>query len=419
MKRLICSSVFLLSLGMANAQSEPNYDENKVPEFQVPDPLLTFNGEKIKTSTAWIQNRRPELLTFFETEVYGKVPERLDSVDFKILDRNNNALGGNAIRKQISITLTKNNKSLNYNLLIYLPVKQGKAPIFLGYNFHGNHTIHADPAIIIPTAWNMDDPDLGIENNMANEQSRGVRANRWALDRIIDSGFGLATIYYGEVDPDKNDFSDGLHSLFYEEGQLHPEADEWGSITAWAYGLSRAMDYLVQDDQIGQVIVFGHSRLGKASLWAGAIDERFSGVISNDSGCGGAALSKRKFGETVGRINTAFPHWFSDSFKKYNENEELLPVDQHELLSLIAPRPLYVASAEDDQWADPRGEFLSAYYATSVYNLFGKEGIKNKKMPATNQPIQNTMAYHIRTGKHDVTAYDWEQYIAWAKTFTK
>ncbi len=419
MKRLICTAVFLLSLGMANAQSQPNYDENKVPEFQVPDPLLTFNGEKIKTSTAWIQNRRPELLTFFETEVYGKVPDRLDSVDFKILDRNNNALGGKAIRKQIAITLTKNNKSLNYNLLIYLPVKQGKAPIFLGYNFHGNHTINTDPAIIIPTAWNMNSADLKIENHVATEESRGLRANRWALDKIIDSGFGLATIYYGEIDPDKNDFSDGLHTLFYKEGQTHPATEEWGSISAWAFGLSKAMDYLVQDDQVDQVIVFGHSRLGKASLWAGATDERFSGVISNDSGCGGAALSKRKFGETVGRINTAFPHWFSDSFKKYNENEELLPVDQHELLSLIAPRPLYVASAEDDQWADPRGEFLSAYYATPVYNLFGKEGIKNIKMPATNQPIQNTLAFHIRTGKHDVIDYDWEQYIAWAKTFTK
>jgi hypothetical protein len=181
------------------------------------------------------------------------------------------------------------------------------------------------------------------------------------------------------------------------------------------------MDYFYEDNRVDEskVIVFGHSRLGKTSLWAGATDERFAGVISNNSGCGGAALSKRRFGETVWRINNSFPHWFCKNFRMYNKNEKLLPVDQHQLLALIAPRPVYVASAEEDRWADPRGEFLSAYYATPVYELYGKKGIPSDAMPEVNQPIQNTVAYHMRTGKHDVTDFDWEQYIKWADKFIK
>ena len=273
--------------------------------------------------------------------------------------------------------------------------------------------------MIISKAWARNNEAFGIEENKLSEKSRGVRSSRWAIEKIIDGGFGLATIYYGEVDPDKNDFSDGVHRLLYDKQQQEPNTGEWGSIAGWAWGLSRAMDYFSQDSEIdeSQVIVFGHSRLGKASLWAGATDTRFAAVISNDSGCGGAALSKRRYGETIHVINKAFPHWFCRNFRSYNENEEALPVDQHQLLALIAPRPLYVASAQEDRWADPHGEFLSAHYATPVYTLFGKEGILSNKMPETNKPIQNTVSYHVRTGKHDVTDYDWEQYISWAKKF--
>lgn len=293
------------------------------------------------------------------------------------------------------------------------------SPIFLGYNFYGNQTITDDTAVIVSKAWAMDNDEFGITDHKLTETSRGVRRNRWAIEKIIDGGFGLATLYYGEVDPDKNDFSDGLHSLFYAKGQEKPNKNEWGSIAAWAFGMSRALDYLETDADVDatRVISFGHSRLGKAALWAGASDFRFAGVISNDSGCGGAALSKRKFGETVGRINTSFPHWFCDNFTEYNENEEKLPVDQHELLALIAPRPLYVASAAEDEWADPIGEYLSAHYASAVYELYGKEGVSPNEMPDVNSPIQNTLAYHVRTGKHDVTAYDWERYIEWAKKY--
>lgn len=402
---------------MSLAQFDTNYDENKVPEFRIPDPLITFADEKITTSDDWIEKRRPELLEFFENKVYGKVPGALDDVSFKILKENENALDGAAKTKQVEVTLVKNEKSISFTILIYLPKNISVAPLFLGYNFYGNHSITKDPNIIISDAWAMNSEEIGISEHKLTEESRGLRAHRWAIEKIIDGGFGLATIYYGEIDPDKNDLSDGLQHLFYQKGQEKPGRDEWGSLSAWAFGYSRAMDYFEQDNEIdaNKVIAFGHSRLGKTALWAGATDQRIAGVISNDSGCGGAALSKRQYGETINIINTSFPHWFCHNFKNYNNNEEALPVDQHQLLALIAPRPLYVASAKEDEWADPKGEFLSVYYASEVYKLFGKRGISSAQLPNIHKPIHETVAYHIREGKHDVTDYDWEQYIKWAE----
>ena len=406
---------------MSFAQFETNYEESKVPEFSIPDPLTTFSGEKITTSDDWIEKRRPELFEFFENKVYGKVPDSLDSISFKLLEENKNALNGKARRKQVEVTLIKNEKSIHFTILIYLPRNSSATPIFLGYNFFGNHSITTDTNVIISEAWAMNSVAMNINEHRLTEASRGLRAHRWAIEKIIDGGFGLATIYNGEIDPDKNDLMDGIHNLFYREGQERPENNEWGSLSAWAYGYSRALDYFEQDNDIdaSKVIVFGHSRLGKAALWAGASDQRFAGIISNDSGCGGAALSKRRFGETINVINTSFPHWFCSNFKNYNNNEEALPIDQHQLLTLIAPRPLYVASAKEDEWADPKGEFLSAYHASSVYALFDKQGINTNKMPEVHTPIHKSVAYHIREGKHDVTDYDWQQYITWASELLK
>lgn len=413
-----CSLVFFLC-AMSFAQFDINYEEAKVPEFELPDPLISFANAPIRTSEDWSTQRRPELYKFFENKVYGQVPGTLDSIAFRLLEEDENALNGSAIRKQVAVTLVKNEKSLRFVILMYLPKNRKPAPLFLGYNFFGNHSVTADPQVILSDAWAMNSEEMGISTHAFTETSRGGRAHRWAIEKIVGEGFGLATIYYGEIDPDKNDFSDGLHALFYSEGQERPKRNEWGSLAAWAFGYSRALDYLEQDTDIDakRVIVFGHSRLGKTALWAGASDQRFAGVISNNSGCGGAALSKRRLGETVNVINSQFPHWFCPNFKNYNNNETQLPVDQHQLLALIAPRPLYIASAAEDRWADPKGEFLSAYHASPVYALFDKQGIPSADMPATEQPIHEHVAYHIRKGKHDVTAYDWEQYITWAKRY--
>ena len=404
---------------MSIAQTTANYDENKVPRFEVPDPLISFDGKKIDASKKWVEKRRPELLAFFESHVYGKIPGDLENFKVKVLESNDNALDGKAKRKQIELSFENANKKLRFTLLVYLPKKVEKAPIFLGYNFYGNHSIIEDENVLISTAWARNNDSFGITGNKLDAKSRGVRKSRWSVHRIIEAGFGLATIYYGEVDPDNNVFSDGVHPLLYDEGQQRPKENEWGSIAAWAWGLSRSLDYFEQDPAVDEkkVVVFGHSRLGKTSLWAGATDTRFAGVISNNSGCGGAALSKRKYGETLEVINTSFPHWFCENFKQYSNNEEALPVDQHQLLALMAPRPVYVASAEEDRWADPKGEFLAAHYASPVYDLFKKEGIATSEMPRANAPIHNTVGYHIRTGGHNVTDYDWEQYIKWAKKF--
>ena len=413
---ILILAVFLVRF-VFGQEFTPNYDESKVPVIEVPNPLVTFKNKKVTSIKQWEKKRRPELEDYFTQNVYGEIPGELKISSFKVIEESENALNGKAKRKQVDISFEKKGKQLHFTILMYLPKNVEKAPVFIGYNFYGNHTISDDANIVISEAWVQNNASFGIAYNQLNEKSRGVRNNRWAIDKIIEAGMGLATIYYGEVDPDKNDFTDGVHPFFYNEGQEMPAANEWGSIAAWAWGLSRAMDYFENDEDIdvSKVIVFGHSRLGKTSLWAGATDHRFAAVISNNSGCGGAALSKRKFGETVWRINSNFPHWFCKRFYQFNKKEENLPVDQHELLALIAPRPLYVASAEEDQWADPRGEFLSTYYATPVYELYGKKGIETMEMPEVNQPVQNTVAYHIRSGKHDVTDYDWEQYIKWAK----
>jgi len=412
---------FALVVGLAtSALAQPgfqaNYDEDAVPEYELPDPLVFEDGSAVAGVGEW-PKRRAEVLALFEEHVYGRNPVgRPEGMRFELRQRVDPFLGGKAVLEEVRIRFTDDEDDPHIDLLVVKPkVPEGtKLRTFLTLNFAGNHTLHPAPEISLPESWmrsRAEDRTAGlVMDDRATEKGRGARVSRWPVETIVDAGIAIASIYYGDIEPDfDGGFDQGVRSLFGT-----PAADEWGAIGAWAWGLSRAMDYLETDPQIdaGRVGVMGHSRLGKTSLWAGAQDERFALVISNNSGCGGAALSRRAYGETVGRINTAFPHWFCRNFRRYNENEAALPVDQHQLLALVAPRMLYVASAEEDRWADPRGEFLSAYHAEPVWRLHGLDGLGVNEMPGLREPVGDRVRYHVREGAHGVVDYDWEQYVA-------
>ena len=399
---------------MSYMMIEPNYDEDKVPSYSLTNPLTFADGRAVTQASDWLE-RRAEILQLFETEVYGQTPDKQLPMDVETFGENPNALDGAAIQEQVILRFGAS--SPDVNLLIYRPKDTIQPmPTFLGLNFHGNHTVYAAPDIRITEAWVRNNAELGVSHNRSSEVGRGGVANRWAIETIIQRGYALATVYYGDLDPDVDDgFQNGVHPLFGQTGQQR-KGETWGSIGTWSWGLSRILDYLETHPNIdgSKVAVMGHSRLGKTSLWAGAQDPRFALVISNNSGCGGAALSRRRFGETVGRINNAFPHWFCQNFNRYNGNEDQLPIDQHQLIALIAPRPVYVASAAEDLWADPKGEFLAAKYADPVYRLLGTEGLPTDQMPELDHAVMGQIGYHIRTGGHDVTLYDWKRYLDFA-----
>lgn len=390
---------------------QPNYDEALVPVYSLPDPLLCSDGTRVRDVAMWESKRRPELLELFREHMFGRMPGKPAGMHWEILEEGT-ALDGRARRRQVRVYLAEGKVEPYFDILLYVPAdRPGPVPAFLTYNFRGNASIHPDPAILLTEHWVQNDQACQVTNNRAGEESRGTRSRRWAVDRILARGYALATIYYGDIDPDFNDdFANGVHPLFLKMGV--PRAS-LSSISAWAWGLSRGLDYLETDAAIdaAHVAVMGHSRLGKTALWAGATDTRFAMVVSNDSGCGGAALSRRCFGETVWRINSAMPHWFCAKFHEYNDRENELPLDQHELIALCAPRPTYVASAAEDLWADPKGEFLSAYHAGPVYALYGLEGPASAEFPALHQPVGEQLRYHVRAGVHDVTEYDWEGYL--------
>jgi hypothetical protein len=392
---------------LAFSQDRP-YDESKVRPYTLPDPLRFTNGGKVKNRRDW-ERRRTELLGLFEQNVYGSIPTSTPDVTIDPPKVAIDALGGKAMRKMVTLRFRQGR---TLDLLIYLP-KNRPAPLFVGVNFRGNHTVTNDPDVPVTTKW-------VYTKAVGTEASRGMQASQWPIEQIIDGGYGLATFYAGDVSPDFNEgFEQGVEPLFYRPGQTHRDPGEWGALSAWAWGLSRAMDYFQIDPEINphRVAVMGHSRMGKTALWAGARDRRFAMVISNCSGAGGATLARRRFGESVKGLWDHFPWWFCENYAKFSDNEDALPVDQHELLALSAPRPLYIAVAKEDLGSDPRGQLLSAIAATPVYKLLGTDGLAVNQMPELNQPVMSRIGFHIRPGKHDITAYDWAQYIGFAKKY--
>ena len=401
-----------LNFQLGGQPPKRDYDESKVRSYTLPDPLLWSNGQRVTSPAQW-PKRRAEIVQMFETNMYGRFPARLPGTRYEVNSVAKDALGGRAERKLVTALLTRQKIDRTMDILIYLPKERpGPVPMFLGVNFRGNQTVNADPGIPISTKW----APYGADHR-ATETTRGAQANQWPVEHILERGYGLATIYSADLSPDFNGgFDQGVQPLFHAAGRPGRAPDEWGALGAWAWGMSRVMDYFETDREIdhARVAVIGHSRMGKAALWAGGYDTRFALTVSNCSGAGGAALSRRRFGESVKDLNTNFPFWFCENFKTFSDNEDALPMDQHELLALCAPRPVYVGVADQDFHADARGQFLSAMNASPVYKLLGTDGFGAKEMPPVHQPVQTTIGFHMRAGRHDITMYDWDRYLDFA-----
>ena len=406
-------------MGLAFAQPAVNQDEAKVPAYTLPDPLTGADGSHISIASEWKQKRRPELFRIYEEQIYGHAPGKPRGMKFETTSVVTNAFNGLATRKEVTIWFTGKQDGPSMDLLVYTPNAARKpVPAFLGLSFGGNHAVTPERDVKLSTRWMRESKGSCVTNNRPTEACRGSEATRWQVEKVLRRGYAVATAYYGDLEADfAEGWKLGVRAALSPAGtNTIFKPDDWGAISAWAWGLSRALDYLETDHAVNakRVAVLGHSRLGKTSLWAGARDERFAIVISNDSGEGGAALARRRFGERTYHLNKNFPHWFCGNFKQYSEHENDLPVDAHELIGLIAPRPVYIASATEDLWADPLGEFLSAKNAEPVYRLFNKPGLGVETQPAPDQPVGDFIGYHLRTGAHDVMEYDWEQYLNFA-----
>lgn len=407
------AAVVLIGASTPGKAFEPNYDESKVPDYTLPDPL-TVGGETATNAVTWEEQVRPATLSLFEREVYGRTPDPDSPLELSVALKSevDDACSGKALRREYLLRFSLP-RSPSIRLLVYLPKGGKQVPAFMGLNFRGNQIVEDDPRITLESGFVIGGRKQG-DNTAFAEKSRGTGAERWPAATIVGRGYALITACCGNIDPDYDDgFENGVHAMFPK-----PKADEWGTIGAWAWGLSQmltAVEKEIPEIDAARVAVIGHSRLGKTALWAGAADSRFAMAISNNSGCGGAALNRRAYGETVARINRQFPHWFNANFKNYSDNEAALPMDQHQLIALIAPRPVYVASATGDRWADPRGEFLSLLNAVPVYQLYSDHPFGQvTEMPSPGKRVGYRMGYHLREGKHNITPEDWSHYLDFA-----
>jgi hypothetical protein len=409
---LLTAAIVVAGLAQSSQPPAANYDEAKVGTYTLPDPLIFNDGQPVRTAADWTQRRRAEVLELFATNVFGHSPPAPKRLNYEVFDTDLNALGGKAIRKQVSIYFSARKDGPREDLLIYIPRDAPKpAPVFLLLSFGGNQAAANDPAIKLGTMWN----PRTREKRQAPEDSRG--RTQADTERLLSHGYAFASINYADIEPDFNGgYVSGIRPLFFKPGQTENAADEWGAIGAWSYGLSRALDYFEKDKDIDakRVAIIGHSRLGKTTLWTGALDQRFAMVISSCSGEGGASLSRRDYGERISNLTGAFPYWFAKNYQKYADHADQLPVDMHELIALIAPRPVYITGGETDRWADPKGEFLSCVGAGPVFRLLGGQDLGTDQMPALDHPLMGTVAYHIHTGGHAITPFDWEQFLKFA-----
>lgn len=397
-----------------DAVSKVNYDEKLVPVREIPSVLTASDGSRIGNAWEWMNRRRPEVLDFYTREVYGQMPPRPETMISEVVSCREDALDNTAIRKEIRITFRHGGLSHSMLMLVYIPKNiKGKAPVFLGLNFKGNHAAATETDVI--------KTGRDLAGNLV-EETRGAQSHRWEFKEVIARGFASATCCYHDIFPDFPDaetWGQSIYNIVCKEKSPAELNKRYSAIGAWAWGLSRMLDVLEGEELIdcSRAGVIGHSRLGKTALWAGANDQRFRVVVSNDSGHGGAALFKRNLGESIRILNLVFPNWFVSEFGKYDEKDADLEFDQNFLLSLIAPRALCIGSATEDLWADPKGEFLAGVYASEVYRLFGVQGMPTNIHPAADVNVTGEVSYHMRTGKHNILLQDWEHYLEAADNF--
>ena len=390
-----------------------NYDETMTGTYSLPDPLAFPDGKKVKNARQWYKKRRPQIVSLFEEYQYGKVPPPPADMSFNVFDKGTPALNGTAVRKQVTVYFTRDTSDFRMNILIYLPSGAEKpVPLFFNASFTPNATVVDDPEI---KGGFMRD----MKGNMVPVQRKGG-FGRMNIDQFLSQGIGFATVCYGEIEPDfAEGIEYGIRSLYLKDGQKYPADDEWGAISAWSWGLSRAMDYFETDPQIDskKVALFGVSRLGKTVLWTGARDQRFGMVIASCSGEGGAALSRRIYGETIDHMThpTRYFYQFAGNWRKYKDNPSESPVDAHMLISLIAPRPLLLQTGDTDKWSDPKGEFLAAVAAGTVYELLGKKPLGTDIFPAPGVPILNDLGYYMHAGGHGAMPSDYKIFIEFMK----
>lgn len=397
-------SNFAFAREAKESDADVNYDESRTPNYALPQLLLTAEGTPVTTAKQWHTVRRPQIASLFCNLVYGCVPEPASPIQttFEVVGQNDSCFGGKATRKDVKIRFRNDRGSEEMHILVFVPNDAVKpVPAMLKQSFNNTQSNHFKEHLF---------------------QSNNTR-NGWPIGEWIDRGFGFVVVYHEDlIGHNEVGFGGCIHRLFYPEGQSFPKAHEWGVLATVAWGGSRALDYLETDPDIDatRVAVMGHSKMGKAALWTAARDERFALAVSAQSGCAGAALWRRKSGETLKKMVTRFPYWLCRNAWKFVEQEDDLPVDQHMLLAMIAPRPVYVASGIEDTWADPRGEYASAYHASIVYELMGLQGLDSEEFPQVGTVLANGhVGYHLREGGHSVELYDWRRFMDFCEEHLK
>ncbi|MFM8250448.1 MAG: acetylxylan esterase [Planctomycetota bacterium] len=414
----------LLLLGMS-----PGYaQENRSPGFppaselpsraELPDPLVMLDGSRVTTPEQWRTRRRPELKALFQHYMYGRLPARPRAAVVESSWQDSSFLQGQAVISEETIAFQGPDLPQRLRVLTIRPKQAGPVPAFVAMNFCGNHAVVNHPKIAIPTTW-VYNSCAGVEKERATEKGRGGQADVWNVDLIVQRGYALVSFYSGDIDPDTPDFADGIEPYFLPAGQTGPKADDAGAIAAWAWGYHRVADHLLERhaEQFTQergLIAVGHSRNGKTALLAAAMDERFAIAMPHQAGCGGTAPSRGKVGESVKQINDRFPHWFCDAFTAFNDDPTKLPFDQHSLVALCAPRPVLFTNAQEDQWANPDGQFEMLRAAEPVYQLLQVSGLVSPSRPALGKLAAGRLGYFIRDGKHSMNRVDWQAFLDYA-----